>query len=113
MELCNLVKNEENLACLVSYEHRLAFTWLEQTRKDFIFNRALLYICNERSYYQPMTKEQFFEDRPWLEQKDQICDNYLDERIRDTNKIIRERKDELLKRSFEEKMQMLFEKKTN
>ena len=85
----------------------------DQEFTPFFIYRPFLYIFNELSYYQPMTKEQFFEDRPWLQQDDQIYKDYLEERIINANEILHERKDQLVRYSFEERKQKLYEKKCN
>ena len=86
---------------------------LKQVRNPSVIIKLLDSLLFESSFYRPMTKEQFFEDRPWLQPNEQVYEDYLAERIKSANDILNERKSELYQYSLKERVQKLYEKKTN
>jgi hypothetical protein len=70
-------------------------------------------IISKKVYKIPMTKDEFFEDRPWLEKDEKLYDEYLKEDIRLKVEMRKEKIAFWKKYSLEEVFRLFIAKKNN
>ena len=101
------------LRYLVLRDEKYVINRLKQERHPFILFELIDSLFSTLSFYRPMTKEQFFEDRPWLQENEKVYEDFIKDRLETRNARLYERQLEIMDNLYEDRLLKFYEKKNN